>query len=93
MIEDGDISQLTHVCPCVAQELFTKFCKRNYAESEQHLGEGCSRRAPRLEGVRGAFVNAWRNAGIRDKHELQKTLFPDGLVWSHEMGYLNHQNK
>ena len=27
------------------QELFTKFCKGNYAESEQHLGEGCSRSA------------------------------------------------
>lgn len=45
----------------------------------------------KLENV--SFLNAWRNAGIQGKQELQKALFPDGLVWSHETGFLNHQNK
>jgi hypothetical protein len=45
----------------------------------------------KLEKV--SFVNAWHNAGIQGKQELQEALFPDGLVWSHEMGFLNHQNK
>ena len=30
------------------------------------------------------FVDAWRNAGIRQKQELQWALFPDGLAYSHE---------
>lgn len=40
-----------------------------------------------------SFVKAWQNSEIQGKHELQKALFPDGLVWSHEMGFLNQQNK
>jgi hypothetical protein len=27
------------------------------------------------------------------KFELQKALFPDGLVWSHETGFLNRKNR
>ena len=38
-------------------------------------------------------MNAWRNAAIQGKQKLKEALFPDGLVWSHEMGFLNHQNK
>jgi hypothetical protein len=44
-----------------------------------------------LENV--SFVNTWSKAEIQGKHELQKALFPDGLVWSHETGYLDRQNK
>ena len=30
--------------------------------------------------------------GITGRVELQKALFPDGLVWSHRSGFLNSQN-
>ena len=30
------------------------------------------------------FVDAWRNAGIRQKQELQWAVFPDGLTYSYE---------
>jgi hypothetical protein len=39
------------------------------------------------------FVQTWRSAEVQGKIELQKALFPDGLVWSHEMGYFDRQNK
>jgi hypothetical protein len=59
-------------------------------ESERKTLEEMTQQT-KLEKV--SFVNTWRNAGIQGKQELQKALFPDGLVWSHEMGFLNHQNK
>jgi len=34
-----------------------------------------------------------RAGGIQGKLELQKAMFSDGLVWSHESGYLNRKNK
>jgi DNA invertase Pin-like site-specific DNA recombinase len=40
-----------------------------------------------------SFVETWRTAGIQVKLELQKALFPAGLVWSHETGFLNRKNK
>lgn len=39
-----------------------------------------------------SFVETWRTAGIQVKLELQKALFPAGLVWSHETGFLNRKN-
>jgi DNA invertase Pin-like site-specific DNA recombinase len=38
------------------------------------------------------LVSAWGKAGITGRTELQNALFPDGLVWSHESGFLNSQN-
>ena len=38
------------------------------------------------------LVSAWKKAGITGRVELQKALFPDGLVWGHESGFLNSQN-
>ena len=38
-------------------------------------------------------AKTWQDSEIQGKLELQKALFPDGLVWSHVMGFLNHQNK
>ena len=40
-----------------------------------------------------SFGETWRTAGIQVKLELQKALFPAGLVWSHETGFLNRKNK
>ncbi len=39
------------------------------------------------------LVGAWDKAGVNQRRELCTALFPDGLVWSHEWGFLNHQNK
>lgn len=38
------------------------------------------------------LVAAWNKAGVNERRELCTALFPDGLVWSHEWGFLNHQN-
>jgi chaperonin cofactor prefoldin len=38
------------------------------------------------------LASAWRRTGITGRVELQKALFPDGLVWSRESGFLNSQN-
>ena len=38
------------------------------------------------------LVSAWRKAVITSRVELQKALFPDGLVWGHESGFLNSKN-
>jgi hypothetical protein len=38
------------------------------------------------------LVRAWSKTGITGRVELQKALFPDGLVWSHESGFLNSEN-
>jgi site-specific DNA recombinase len=35
---------------------------------------------------------AWKKAGLSQRRELCEMLFPDGLVWSHSMGFLNSQN-
>jgi site-specific DNA recombinase len=35
---------------------------------------------------------AWKKAGLSERRELCEMLFPDGLVWSHSMGFLNSQN-
>jgi hypothetical protein len=37
-------------------------------------------------------VRAWRSAGINGRRELQTAVFPDGLVWNHERGFLNRKN-
>ena len=44
----------------------------------------------KLENV--VFVQTWSDA-VQRKIALQQALFPDGLVWSHEMGYLDRKNK
>lgn len=38
------------------------------------------------------LVKTWHTAGIQSKLELQRAMFRDGLVWSHETGFLNHKN-
>jgi DNA invertase Pin-like site-specific DNA recombinase len=38
------------------------------------------------------LVGAWKKAGITTKKELQSALFPDGLAWCHEFGFLNSKN-
>jgi site-specific DNA recombinase len=38
------------------------------------------------------LVAAWNKAGVNQRRELCTGLFPDGLVWSHQWGFLNHQN-
>jgi len=35
---------------------------------------------------------AWRKGGLRERRELCEMLFPDGLVWGHEWGFLNSKN-
>ena len=37
-------------------------------------------------------VSAWKKSGAPQKRELQNVLFADGLVWSHESGFLNSKN-
>jgi hypothetical protein len=36
--------------------------------------------------------SAWAKAGLSERRELCSMLFPNGLVWSHSMGFLNSQN-
>ncbi|MGA9797436.1 MAG: recombinase family protein [Terriglobales bacterium] len=38
------------------------------------------------------LVTTWKKAGINGRKELQTALFPGGLVWSQENGFLNRQN-
>jgi site-specific DNA recombinase len=38
------------------------------------------------------FPAAWKKAGLNERRELCSMLFPQGLVWSHSMGFLNSQN-
>jgi DNA invertase Pin-like site-specific DNA recombinase len=45
----------------------------------------------KLENI--SFVATWRIAGIQGRLELQKALFPAGLVWNHETGFLNRKNE
>jgi site-specific DNA recombinase len=35
---------------------------------------------------------AWAKAGLSERRELCSMLFPDGLVWGHEWGFLNSKN-
>jgi hypothetical protein len=35
---------------------------------------------------------AWKTAGVSQRRKLCEMLFPDGLVWSHSMGFLNSPN-
>lgn len=35
---------------------------------------------------------AWKRAGLRERRELCEMLFPSGLVWGHEWGFLNSKN-
>jgi len=35
---------------------------------------------------------AWNKSGLNERRELCSMLFPQGLVWSHSMGFLNSQN-
>lgn len=39
------------------------------------------------------LVGAWGKAGVNQRHEVCTALFPDGLVWSHEWGLLDYQNR
>jgi hypothetical protein len=36
--------------------------------------------------------SAWAKAGLSERRELCLMLFPDGLVWGHEWGFLNSKN-
>jgi hypothetical protein len=38
------------------------------------------------------LVAAWSKSGVNQRRELCTALFPDGLAWSHQSGFLNHQN-
>ena len=62
----------------------------NALEYERKTLEEMSQQA-KLENV--SFVATWRTAGIQGKLELQRALFPAGLVWSHETGFLNRKNE
>jgi hypothetical protein len=35
---------------------------------------------------------AWATVGLSERRELCLMLFPDRLVWSHSMGFLNSEN-
>ena len=35
---------------------------------------------------------AWRKGGLSERRELCEMLFPSGLVWGHEWGFLNSKN-
>jgi hypothetical protein len=39
-----------------------------------------------------ATVHAWRKGGLSERRELCEMLFPSGLVWGHEWGFLNSKN-
>jgi site-specific DNA recombinase len=62
----------------------------NALEYERKTLEEMSQQA-KLENI--SFVATWRTAGIQGKLELQKALFPAGLVWGHETGFLNRKNE
>jgi site-specific DNA recombinase len=36
--------------------------------------------------------SAWKRAGLSERRELCSMLFPQGLVWGHEWGFLNSKN-
>ena len=36
--------------------------------------------------------SAWKKAGLSERRELCSMLFPQGLVWGHEWGFLNSKN-
>jgi site-specific DNA recombinase len=36
--------------------------------------------------------SAWKKAGLSERRELCSMLFPQGLVWGHEWGFLNSEN-
>lgn len=38
------------------------------------------------------LVSAWTKASVTGRRELQSALFPNGLVWAHEWGFLNSKN-
>jgi conjugative relaxase-like TrwC/TraI family protein len=59
-------------------------------ESERKTMDEVSRQS-KLENI--SLVNTWRDAAVEGKIELQETLFPEGLYWSHESGFLNRKNK
>jgi hypothetical protein len=39
------------------------------------------------------LVAGWNKGGVNERRELCTSLFPDGLVWSHQWGFLNPQNE
>jgi hypothetical protein len=43
--------------------------------------------------IQGSLVSAWTKAGNHRSFELQRAVFPDGLVWGHEQGFLNSKNE
>ncbi|HYL13824.1 MAG TPA: recombinase family protein [Terriglobales bacterium] len=59
-------------------------------EQERKMLQEMSQQA-RLEKI--SFLATWRAAGIEGKLKLQQAMFPDGLVWSHETGFLNPKNQ
>ncbi len=38
------------------------------------------------------FAAAWYSADLNQRHELQRALFPTGLVYSHKFKYFEAQN-
>jgi hypothetical protein len=69
---------------CEMQETQNIEAALSALEHEKKTLEELSQQA-KLEHV--SFVATWRTAGIQGKLELQKALFPSGLVWSHETGF------
>ena len=65
-------------------------CELNALEHERKTFEEMSQQA-KLENI--SFVATWSTVGIQGKLELQKAIFPAGLVWSHETGFLNRKNE
>ena len=74
----------------VAEETSKIEIELNALEHERKTLEEMNQQA-KLEDI--SFVATWRTAGIQGKLELQRALFPAGLVWSHETGYLNRKNE
>jgi hypothetical protein len=82
--EDFDSIKATNAADAAIQQ------QLNALESEKNMMEDL------IEQSKRALVNlvsAWTKAGVTARSELQKALFPAGLVWSHESGFLNSKNE
>jgi hypothetical protein len=38
------------------------------------------------------FVGAWEKGSVNERQELAKAVFPDGLVFSHQLGFFEPAN-
>lgn len=74
----------------ISEEIEKLEAELSVLEQERKMLQELSEQ-PKLEKI--SVLATWRTATIQGKLELQKAMFSDGLVWSHESGFLNQKNK